>query len=135
MSEYILLPQAPNIDDYIRLRDITGLSAKSPAAAKAGLAGTWFGVSVVADEAIAGMGRVIGDGGCFFQVVDIAVDPAHQRRGLGRRIMQALMERLRDKAPATAHVTLLADGEAHQLYSQFGFRPSAPRSVGMIQRL
>lgn len=29
-----------------------------------------------------GMGRVIGDGGCFFQIVDIAVDPADQGQGL-----------------------------------------------------
>ncbi|WP_373454357.1 hypothetical protein [Cereibacter changlensis] len=27
------------------------------------------------------MGRLIGDGGCFFQIVDIAVDPSHQGQG------------------------------------------------------
>ena len=35
------------------------------------------------------MGRVIGDGGLFFQVVDIAVEPAHQGRGLGKAIVAA----------------------------------------------
>ncbi|MFD2882298.1 hypothetical protein ACFTAO_51075 [Paenibacillus rhizoplanae] len=31
------------------------------------------------------MGRVIGDGGCFFQVTDIAVKPSFQGRGLGKK--------------------------------------------------
>jgi len=33
------------------------------------------------------MGRVVGDGGCFHQVVDIAVLPRHQGKEVGKRIM------------------------------------------------
>ena len=135
MTDYQLLPQPPSTDDYVRLRTITGLSKRSHDAAVAGLAGSWFAVHVRCNNDVVGMGRVIGDGGCFFQIVDIAVDPAHQRRGLGRRIMEALMERLRAAAPATAQVTLLADGDARHLYEQFGFKLSAPASHGMILTL
>lgn len=39
------------------------------------------------------MGRIIGDGGTAFQIVDVCVHPAHQGRGLGKRIMAALTER------------------------------------------
>ena len=77
------------------------------------------------------MGRVIGDGGLFFMVVDIAVEPAHQGRGLGKAIMAALVERLRAAAPSRAHVALIADGEAHRLYAQYGFTLTAPGGVGM----
>jgi len=63
------------------------------------------------------------------------VKPALQGRGLGKRIMQSLMDELRQRAPAGAVVTLLADGEAHRLYRQFGFLPSAPASQGMLLRL
>ena len=38
------------------------------------------------DERI-GIGRVVGDGGCFFEITDMAVLPAHQGRGVGRLIM------------------------------------------------
>lgn len=133
-SDYPLLAQPPGVPDYQRLREICGLSPKGRAAAEAGLAGTWYGVSLMDDGQCIGMGWIIGDGGCFFQVVDIAVDPAYQGRGLGKRIMAALMEHFHTHAPASAHITLLADSEAHRLYSQFGFALSAPASRGMILR-
>jgi GNAT superfamily N-acetyltransferase len=81
------------------------------------------------------MGRVIGDGGLFFEIVDIAVVPAHQRRGLGKRIMAALTAHLETHAPPSAHVMLLADGEAHRLYAQFGFQATAPASIGMERKI
>ncbi|HEX3343801.1 MAG TPA: GNAT family N-acetyltransferase [Polyangiaceae bacterium] len=134
-GEYAVDEHVPSVDEYVRLRREAGLGAKTPEAARVGLANTWFGVTVrLGGEAVA-MGRVIGDGGCFFEVVDIAVQPAHQRRGLGKRIMGALMEHLRANAPASAHVMLLADGPAHLLYEKFGFRPTAPASIGMELRL
>jgi GNAT superfamily N-acetyltransferase len=81
------------------------------------------------------MGRVVGDGGLFLFVVDIAVTPAWQRRGLGRRIMQALMEQVHARAFSYTQVGLIADGPAHLLYEQFGFRSVAPESQGMSLRI
>ena len=63
--------------------------------------------------------------------VDIAVDPAHQGRGLGKAVMAALVEHLRATVPAEAYISLIADGEAHRLYAQYGFQPTAPASIGM----
>jgi ribosomal protein S18 acetylase RimI-like enzyme len=132
---YELQMQVPDVDEYVRLRRESGLSPKTPEAARVGLPNTWFGVTMRHKGEAVGMGRVLGDGACFFEVVDIAVLPAHQRRGLGKRIMEALVEHLRRHAPAGAHVMLLADGPAHQLYEQFGFRATAPASIGMELRL
>ena len=56
-------------------------------------------VSVVFDGDTIGMGRIIGDGGCFFRVVDIAVLPEHQGKGLGKRIMKALTDHLSEQVP------------------------------------
>ncbi|MDP3314691.1 MAG: GNAT family N-acetyltransferase [Devosia sp.] len=79
-----------------------------------------------------GMGRVIGDGGTAFQVSDIAVLPEHQKRGLGKRIVEALVGWLRANAPKSAYISLIADGPAKDLYAQFGFRPVEQHgSVGM----
>lgn len=104
-------------------------------AAATGLPASWCAVSLRAGGDLVGMGRMVGDGALFLQVVDIAVRPDWQGRGLGRRIMAALMEEARRRAPSGVIVTLLADGEAHRLYEQFGFRLSAPRSQGMLLRL
>ena len=77
------------------------------------------------------MGRVVGDGGLFYQIVDLAVLPQHQGKGLGKAIMAALMERLAATAPARAYVSLIADGDARHLYARYGFELVAPASVGM----
>jgi len=82
-------------------------------------------------DEIVGMGRIIGDGGCFYQVVDIAVLPAHQGRGLGKLIMREIMRYVEEQVPASAYVSLIADGQAQDLYAQFGFTHTAPKSVGM----
>src|SRR5262249_1622182 len=123
-DEYELQAQPPALKDYLRLRTLTGLSPKTPEAARLGLAGTYFGVTVLHKGSVVGMGRVIGDGGCFFQVVDIAVLPEHQGCGLGKRIMETLVTHLRRNVPSSAYVSLLADGKAQDLYRQFGFRLS-----------
>lgn len=134
-SAIVLETSPPSVEEYQRLRREAGLSAKSTEAARLGLAGTYFGVTLRDRGEAVAMGRVIGDGGCFFQVVDIAVVPSYQRRGLGKRVMAALVDHLRARAPSSAYVSLLADGEAPRLYEQFGFRATAPGSIGMALRL
>lgn len=131
---YALVEGFPAAADYARLRAAAGLSLKSPEAAARGVAGTLHGVSILRDGELVGMGRVVGDGGCFYFVVDIAVEPAHQGRGLGKRIMAALDAWLRANAPETAHVALFADGEARHLYAKYGFAVNT-KSVGMDYRM
>jgi len=46
-------------------------------------------------------------------------------------IMQALVGYLRAEAPSTAYVSLIADGDARHLYAKYGFRDTAPESIGM----
>ncbi|MDQ1042632.1 MULTISPECIES: GNAT family N-acetyltransferase [Streptomyces] len=121
----------PSVETYLRLRSVSGLSAKTAEAARAGLPNTWQGVTVLCGDEPVGMGRVIGDGGCFFQIVDICVAPEHQGRGLGKRIMAELMQELEHRAPAGAYVSLIADGDARFLYEKFGFTPTMPASIGM----
>lgn len=129
---YDLAPETPSAADYLRLRIVAGLTPKAEANALLGLPNTWFAVVVRKDGQAVGMGRIIGDGGLFFQIVDMAVDPAHQGQGLGKAIMTALMDELRLRARG-AYVSLIADGEANRLYSQYGFQLTTPKSVGMAQ--
>ena len=94
-------------------------------------ANTLYGVSLLRDDELVGMGRVVGDNGCFFIVVDVAVIPQLQRQGLGRRIMAALDRWLRANVPESAYVSLVADGDARHLYAKFGFLETAPLAVNM----
>ena len=134
MDNSQLTPRTPTPDEYLTLRAAAGLSPFSRAAAELALPNTIF--AVVSEEAgrAIGMGRLIGDGGCFFQIVDIAVDPAFQGRGLGKRIMAGLMAHVAT-LPKGAYVSLIADTPADRLYAQFGFVATAPRSLGMAYRV
>ena len=131
-SSYDHTVEVPTLDDYRRLRVAAGLTARSEAAAEAGLPNTVVAVVVRHEGRAVGMGRAIGDG-LFYQIVDIAVEPAHQGHGLGKVIVSNLMEALWQVAPAEAYVSLITDGEANRLYAQYGFSPTAPASIGMAQ--
>ncbi|MER8185993.1 GNAT family N-acetyltransferase [Kitasatospora sp. NPDC094015] len=135
-DRYEVRPGVPTVEVFRRLRTDAGLSDKSPEAVALALPNTWFGVVLHHDGEPIGMGRIIGDGGTAFQVVDICVHPAHQGAGLGRRIMAALTEELERRAPATAYVSLIADGPARHLYAKFGFADTAGHgSVGMYRTI
>ncbi|KFL30876.1 hypothetical protein JP75_12880 [Devosia riboflavina] len=132
---YSLVAEIPAVDDYLRLRVVAGLSTKTHEGASIGLPNSWFAVTVKFEGKAIGMGRVIGDGGTAFQIVDIAVEPEHQGKGLGKWIMTALMEKLHSDAPAGAYVSLIADGDAKHLYAKYGFEPVMPASIGMATRV
>jgi len=126
-----LVDRFPGVDDYCRLRAAAGMSPKSHEAARRGLPNTLYGVHLRHDGKVVGMGRIIGDNGCFFVVVDIAVVPEWQGRGLGKRIMAALDDWLASHVPASAYVSLAADGDAKYLYEKFGFVETTPVTVNM----
>lgn len=131
---YDLIEDVPSVEVFRRLRTDAGLSDKAPEAVAPALRNTWYGVVLRHRGEPIGMGRVIGDGGTAFQIVDICVHPAHQGRGLGRRVMAALTAELDRRAPATAYVSLIADGPARFLYEKFGFAEvTAHDSIGMYR--
>lgn len=132
---YSTVARTPSVEEYLHLRAVAGLSTFSEEAAILGLKGTVFAAVVLHEDTAIGMGRLIGDGGCFFQVVDIAVDPQYQGRGLGKAIMKTIMHYVNTELPASAYVSLIADVPANKLYEQFGFQETAPRSLGMAYRV
>lgn len=133
-TDYLTVHATPSVQTYQALRLGSGLSGKTDEAAARGLPNTLFAVQILLGAQPVGMGRVIGDGGCFFQVVDIAVLKQHQGRGLGKLIMTEIQKYIETQVPLSGYVSLIADGLAQQLYAQFGFLNTAPRSVGMAYR-
>lgn len=132
-ADYHLVMAAPPVEDYLTLRREAGLSPKTREQAEAALPGGWSACHAVdrATGQVVGMGRVIGDGGWYFHVIDMAVLPLHQRRGLGDALLSALLTDVRSRAPGDAYVNLLADPPGVRLYERHGFEATAPGSVGM----
>ena len=131
MSAYNLVERVPTVEEYNRVRVAAGLGERNPEAAEMGLANTLFGVCVESEGSIVGIGRIIGDGGLFFQVVDVAVVPEHQGEGLGAMVMDALMSWLRGSASSDAYVQLIAAERTTGFYERYGFRVRTPGGSGM----
>ena len=127
---YEFLKVVPRVEDYVSLRREAGLGFKSVDAATKGLPNSLFSITVVHEGETIGMGRVIGDGGCFFEVVDIAVVPEHRGKGLGRRIMQEIMNFIERNALPGAYVSLITN--TPEFYQQFGFERTSPPDEGMF---
>lgn len=134
-EEYLLHASAPPEDDYLHLREAAGLTPRNHEQARAALAGGWAACHVTLGRTgqVVAMGRVIGDGGWYFHVVDMAVLPEHQRRGLGDRVLTHLLGRVDSEAPPGAYVSLMADPPGRRLYERHGFVDSAPHQVGMVR--
>ena len=100
----------------------------------AALAGSTCG-AVVHDDAgsLVGMGRVVGDGAFYFYVQDVVVHPDHQGRGLGRRLVDSLVEQVREVSPGHCFVGLFATPAAERLYRALGWE--ATDMLGMWQVL
>lgn len=72
------------------------------------------------DGALLGMARAVGDG-VYALIVDVVVTPAAQGRGIGRRLVDAL---LADPSVADAqHVALFAAPDVVPFYELHGFEP------------
>jgi ribosomal protein S18 acetylase RimI-like enzyme len=124
-----IITKVATVEDFLRLRVISGLTPRPAEAAKKALPNSLFGVHLIIDNCTVAMGRVVGDGALNFEIVDVAVDPQYQGQGLGRIVMQNIMQYLDKAAPEGAYITLLAD--VPELYKKFGFVLSRPECEGM----
>ena len=131
-TEWRLESRLPTADEHRRLAGAVGWSnAFDWALVPASLERSLFGVVAVAAEDVIGMGRLVGDGVMYFYVQDVAVRPEFQRQGIGRAIVNALLDHIQSVGPANAFVGLFATPEAMPLYRQAGFAESD--LTGMFQ--
>ncbi|MDE1463651.1 GNAT family N-acetyltransferase [Spartinivicinus poritis] len=126
---YQVIEEVVDVDNFLRLRKVSGLSPRPKQAAVKALPNSVYGVHICLNGKPVGMGRIIGDGALNFDIVDIAVEPEHQGKGLGRIIMEHIMAFLNKEAPKGAYICLMAD--VPELYEKFGFKLTRPHSEGM----
>ncbi|UTZ27314.1 GNAT family N-acetyltransferase [Vibrio campbellii] len=122
----------PSPQEYCEMRVKAGLSPKSLKAAEIGLPNSLYGVSIRDDELLIAMGRVVGDGACNFEIVDVAVDPSYQGKGLGRKVMEYIDGYLSSAALEGSYVSMIADEPV--FYEKLGYRLVAPKSQGMTKK-
>lgn len=118
-----ILERLTTLDEYRTLCTAVGWErAINFDVALKSLSRSLYGVVAVDDEKPVGMGRIVGDGAMYFYLQDIAVDPAYQGQGIGARIMDHLMQYVREQANGPVFVGLFSTPMAETLYERYGFR-------------
>ena len=124
------LEQAPTVEEYLLMRELGTLSPKSKKGAKIGLENSYYSICVRNKlNELVGMGRIIGDGGTTFQIVDVVTKPEYQKQGIGGKVMNLLTQYLQT-VDEKAYVNLISEKKAVGLYLRHGFTIVEP-SKGM----
>ena len=133
-SPYSVIERTPTVVEYNHVRQSSGLSVKDEVAVEQGLAHTLYGVCIEHEGSVVGIGRVIGDGGLFFDVVDLAVTQEHWGKGVGKLIMDALMSYVDAHARPSALICLMANRAITPFYETYGFKARDSDMLGMAIR-
>lgn len=122
----------PTLDEYRAICSAVGWAEViNFAVAPLSLIRSIFAITVLDKGDPVGMGRVIGDGALYYYIQDIAVRPDYQGLGIGRGIMDRIMDWLGDHAPENAFIGLFAAEGSDTFYAHYGFMRH-PALTGMF---
>lgn len=133
LEHFEIVGSLPELDEYMTLYRSAGWDFSSPDAMMKGINGSLYSILVRSGSNTVGMGRIIGDGGRFFIMVDILVLPEYQNKGIGSAIVSKLVDWVKDNAPGNSRLWLLAAEGRESFYERFGFvrRPAPGMGAGM----
>lgn len=131
--EYYLKENELTAKDFIRLKVATGFRDRPIEQVEKALENNLFDVIAVCNDEVIGMGRLVGDGVMYWYLQEIIVLPEFQGKGIGTRIVDRLLEYIKDNTtPGTfVSIGLTAATGKDTFYEKFGFS----KSLGMTKYL
>ena len=122
--QYELVDNVLKAEDFVRLKVAVGLWIDRPLQqAEKALENGLFNVSAICEGKVVGMGRLVGDGAMYWYLQEIIVLPEYQGKGIGKSIVNRLIEHIKSAAiPGTkVDVGLTAVKGKESFYEKFGF--------------
>lgn len=97
--------------------------ADNPAMVKAAFAGSLLVLGAFVQDELIGLIRAVGDGVSILYIQDILVAPEHQRKGVGKKLLQAMLAQY----PSIYQTVLMTDNipERAAFYRACGFTAAA----------
>lgn len=109
------------VDELLALYESVGWSAytRDPELLRAAVAGASCTVTARRGGKLVGLARALSDGATICYLQDVLVHPAEQRRGIGRALVEAVLDRYR----TVRQKVLLTDDEPGQraFYESLGY--------------
>jgi GNAT superfamily N-acetyltransferase len=121
-AELVIGPESGMpVAELLALYESVGWSAytSSPELLEAAVAGASYVVTARRGGKLVGLARALSDGATICYLQDVLVDPAEHRRGIGRALVEAVLDRYR----AVRQKVLLTDDEPGQraFYESLGY--------------
>ena len=99
-------------------------------AVAAALEASWNVTARTSDGQLIGLARVLDDGLLYASVWDVIVRPEHQRVGIGRALLTAVLEQTEGRRL----VSLISTAAGEALYRSAGFAEMDGRSTALFRR-
>ncbi|SKA64241.1 Acetyltransferase (GNAT) domain-containing protein [Eubacterium uniforme] len=126
-------------EEYMDLRKMVGWVEFPLEQAKACIDKAYMIQCVRDDEKAIGVVRLLWDGGYIAFLSDVIVDPKYQGQGIGRKLVEASIQKLKEgmKLGYKVKLTLNSAIGKEPFYEKFGFRvrPNEDAGPGMDQWL
>ncbi len=123
-------------EDYFNLRESVGWMNFSKEQTQKALLNSIYTVIAVDDYGDAvGMGRLTGDG-MYYMIVDIAVCPDYQKKGIGIEIINMLITYVSGETPVggRSSIQLIAEKGKESFYEKIGFKKIPHECCGFGMR-
>ena len=124
-------------EEYMELRKLVGWGMFPLEQAAEGLKNSFILVCFRVNGKPVALGRTVSDYGYVVYIADVIVVPEYQGQGLGRKVMEYLLEQIKAslKPGYKVMISLLAAKGKEAFYNKFGFvdRPSEDFGCGMHQ--
>jgi ribosomal protein S18 acetylase RimI-like enzyme len=128
-----ILNKIPNAEEYNFLRKSVGWGTYERQLIDKALQNSLFSICALADNNLIGMARIIGDGGLVYYIQDLIVLPQYQNKGIGRMLMDKIMEYFQAHASHRSIIGLMSAKGKEKFYENYGFinRPTENFGSGM----
>ena len=124
-------------EEYMEMRKLVGWGLFPLEQAAEGIKNSFILACFRINGKPVALGRAVSDHGYVVYIADVIVAPEYQRNGLGRKIMEYLLEQIKAsmKPGYRIMISLLAAKGKEEFYNKFGFvdRPNEAFGCGMHQ--
>lgn len=136
MGNITLLENRLTAEQFCDLQEAVGFGRRNHEQIEKAIENSIYSISVNVDGEIVGMGRLVGDGARIVYIQDVCIKPKYQRKGLGKLIVEKLLEYIKNNGVINSYITvgLMAAKGKEEFYQKLGFRirPNEKEGNGMM---
>lgn len=136
MNNIVVLENKLTAEQFCNLEEAVGFGRPNIRQSEKAIENSIYSVSVNIEGEVVGMGRLVGDGARIFYIQDVCVKPEFQRKGIGKLIVEKLLEYIKNNSIPNSRVTvgLMAAKDKEGFYQKLGFRirPNEKEGNGMM---